>query len=116
MAKPKKYCVLMLITFLGILAMPLLSAPAEPLTGKGRANMLCFEAAVEHSSQWLIRSVVEGEEFSSGHVPFKQLVLFDGGANLHSIVQKVRFFHVLERNHFRLPKERLHLLHSVLTI
>ncbi len=115
MAKPKKYCILMLITFLGILVLPLLSAPAEPLTGGEKANKLYFEAAVEHSSQWLIRSVAEGEEFSSGHETFKQLVLFDCGAN-HFIVQKVKFLHVLERNHFRLPKERLYLLNSVLTI
>lgn len=117
MLKTRRYGLSMLIAFFGILALPLFSAPAEPLADKDKANMLFFEDADEHTNQWLIRSVSEGEEFSSrSETSQEQIVLFDCFESYHTSINKIKFQQTIDRSNIRLPKDRLYIFNSVLTI
>lgn len=107
----------MLITFLGILALPSFSAPAEPLEDKDKAHFTYFENADEHVAQWVLRSVAEGEEFGNrGENPHENIVLFECCINQHSNLHRVRFIQITTTNNSKLPKERLYLLNCLFTI
>jgi hypothetical protein len=117
MKKSKNYGIIMLIAFIGILALPSFSAPAEPLEHDINPHLTFFENGDEHTSQWLLRSVTEGEEFSNrGENPHEEVLLFDCCVNHHSNISKVRFEQIRENSFHKLSKEQLYLLINRLTI
>jgi len=118
MKKPKNIGIVLLFAFMGILAMPLLSAPAAPPLDHNKSNLIFFENGDEHTSQWLIRSVSESEEFNlrSEASNSNSVVLFNYCINFHSIVHTVRFAQTKEQMDIKVPKERLYLINSLFTI
>ena len=117
MNKSKKYGIVMLVAFLGILALPCFSAPAKPHEDKDKAHFTYFENADEHANHWVLRSVAEGEEFSNrGENSHEEILFFDCCINHHSNIYKVRLEQIEDSSQSKLPKDRLYLLNSTLTI
>ena len=113
--KPKKNGVLLLVAFIGLMAIPFFSAPAASLNA--RQEQVHFENGDDHASHWLIRSVSEGEEFNGrSEVSNHSLLLFDSFNHYHSNILKVSLTQANRWNDIRLPKERLYLMNSVFTI
>lgn len=118
MEKPKKIGVILLIAFMGIMAMPLLSAPAAPPLDHAKSNAAFFENGDEHTSQWLIRSISESEEYNSTRTSAtcNYFILFNNCINYHSNIHKVLFTQIKERKDIKLPKEHIYLSNSCFTI
>jgi hypothetical protein len=118
MEKPKNIAVVMLFAFMGILAMPLLSAPAAPSLDHSKSNVSFFENGDEHTNQWLIRSISETEEHqnTSTSTTCKALVLHNNCINHHSTISKVLFAQAKERKDIKVPKAHIYLSNSCLTI
>ena len=118
MKKPKNSGIILLIAFMGILSMPLLSAPAAPPLHHDKFNLAFFENGDEHSSQWLIRSISESEEYNNARTSAvcNYLILFNNCINYHSNIHKVLFAQIKERKDIKLPKEHIYLSNSCFTI
>ena len=115
--KTKSLGVVLLLAFMGMLAMPLLSAPAVPLTDYQKHSHLYFENGDDYTSQWLIRSVSESEEQNvRSEAVDNSFIFFSGNANHYSNILKARFIQTNKRNNVRLPKERIYLNNSILII
>jgi hypothetical protein len=116
MKKSKSIGVVLLFAFMGILAMPLLSAPAAPCDDHD-SNLIFFENGDDHTSQWLIRSISDSEEFNNRTAATNSLIVLYGSfISYHSNIQKVRFTQTKERKDIQLPKERIYLSNSCFTI
>jgi hypothetical protein len=118
MKKPKNIGIVLLIAFMGMLAMPLLSAPAAPTLDHNKSNVSFFQNGDEHTSQWIIRSISETEEYNNGTTAAasNSLVLFNNCTNYHSAIYKVLFAQIKERKDIKVPKEHIYLSNSCLTI
>jgi hypothetical protein len=117
MKKPKNIGIILLIAFMGILAMPLLSAPAAPHSNDHESNLVFFENGDEHTSQWLIRSISESEEYNVRTAATNSSVLvFTYCVNYHSNIHNVQFIQTKERKDIEVPKERIYLSNSCFTI
>ena len=118
MKKPKNSGIILLIAFMGILAMPLLSAPAAPPLDHHKSNLAFFENGDEHTCQWLIRSISESEEFNNtrNEATGNCVILFNYCINYHSHIHKILFTQTKERKDIKLPKEHIYLSNSCFTI
>lgn len=118
MEKPKNIAVVMLFAFMGILAMPLLSAPAAPPLDHHKSNLSFFENGDEHTSQWLIRSISEIEEYNNSNTApaSNSLILFSNCISYHSTIHRVLFAQAKEQKDIKVPKEHIYLNNSCLTI
>jgi len=118
MEKPKNIAVVMLFAFMGILAMPLLSAPAAPPLDHHKSNLAFFENGDEHTSQWLIRSISEIEEYSNGNTEAagNSPIHFNNCISYHSTIHKILFAQAKGRKDIKVPKEHIYLSNSCLTI
>ena len=109
--------VILLVAFMGILAMPLLSAPAAPHFKDHESNLVFFENGDEHTSQWLIRSISESEEYNVRTAATNSsVIVFTHCVNYHSDIHKVRFVQIKERKDIEVPKEHIYLSNSCFTI
>lgn len=118
MKKPKKVGITLLFAFMGILAMPLLSAPAAPPLDHNKSNVAFFENGDEHSSQWLIRSVSESEEVNIRPASANNncIILFNRCLYYHSNVHKIWFEQTIDQKDLKVPKEHIYLSNSCFTI
>lgn len=118
MKKSKSIGVVLLFAFMGILAMPLLSAPTAPHSKDHESNLVFFENGDEHTSQWLIRSISESEEFNNTRTAAAGncVILFNYCINYHSNIHKILFTQIKERKDIKLPKEHIYLSNSCFTI
>lgn len=117
MKKSKSIGVILLFAFIGILAIPLLAAPAAPHSKHHESNLVSFEIGDEHATPWLICSISESDEFNaraSGNS--NGILLFTDCINYHSNIHKVRFTQTKEQTDIKLPKERIYLSNSCFTI
>jgi hypothetical protein len=114
--KPKRLGILLLVAFIGLMAIPFFSAPAASLTAK--QEQVHFENGDDHASHWLIRSVSESEELNgrSEVSNNNNLLLFDCCIHYHSNILRVSLTQANRWEDVRLPKERLYLINSVFTI
>lgn len=109
--------IILLFAFMGIMAMPLLSAPALPHSEDRQINFAYFENGDNHTSHWLIRSISEIEEFNSRTAATNDcILLFIFCINYHSNIHNVRLNQINEQANVKVPKERIYLINSQFTI
>jgi len=108
---------ILLVAFMGMLAIPLLSAPVAPQSDNRQSNIVFFENGDDHTSQWLIRSVSDSEESNvRSAATWDSILLFAHCVNVHSTIHQVRFSQINEQRDTQVLKERIHLINSHLTI
>ncbi len=118
MKKPKNIGIILLIAFMGTLSIPLLSAPAAPPSDHQISNATFFENGDEHTSQWLIRSISENEEYSNDRISTlgNCVIPYTNCINYHSNIYKVLFTQIKEKKDIKIPKEHIYLSNSCFTI
>lgn len=118
MKKSKGIGIALLFAFIGILAMPLLSAPAAPNQIDHQSDLVYFEDGDDHTSQWLIRSISDSEEFNNSRSDNagNPVVLFNHCINHHDNIHHVLFSQTKEKKDIKLPKEYIYLINSCFTI
>ncbi len=108
---------ILLVAFMGMLVMPLLSAPVAPQSEDHQSNIVFFENGDDHTSHWLIRSVSDSEEFNARTAAtWDSILLLAYGVNVHSAIHQVRFSQINEQRDTKVPKQRIYLINSQLTI
>jgi hypothetical protein len=118
MKRLNKIGIILLVAFMGMLAMPLISAPEAIPYDHHKYDLAFFENGDEHTSQWLIRSVSESEEFNvrTTTVDSNHIFFFNCCIRHHSNVHKVRFIQFNRQKDIKVPKEHIYLSNSCFTI
>jgi hypothetical protein len=116
MEKSNGIGLVLLVAFMGILAMPLLSAPMASQSEDHQSNIVFFESGDDHTSQWLIHCMPDSEEFNAHITTRDSFLLFTNSINVQSTINRVRFSQISKQKDTNVPKERIYLINSCLTI